>query len=57
MKKIINYLIFILFSALAISIFTLSTIGIETNKINKLISEEIKQTKNENLELKTIKFK
>ena len=57
MKKIINYLIFILFSALAISIFTLSTIGIETNKFNKLISEEIKQTKNVNLELKTIKFK
>ena len=35
---------------------TLSTIGIETNKFNKLI-EKVSDKKNVNLDLKSIKFK
>ena len=35
----------------------LSTIGIETKKFNKLISDKASQTKNINLSLDTIKFK
>ena len=40
-----------------IFIGTLSTIGIETNKFNKLISNKISQTQKIDLKLKTIKFK
>jgi len=57
MKKIITYLILftiILFTSL---IVILSTIGIETNKFNKLITEKISKARNINLNLKTIKFK
>ncbi len=57
MKKIlINFFLFALF--LIISLFLiLSTIGIETNKFNKLISDKASLTKNVYLELDTIKFK
>ena len=55
-RLIINFfLITILF--LIIVVITISTIGIETNKFNKLISEKLAQTKNINLELNTIRFK
>ncbi len=57
MKKIIiNFflLVLILFITLIIA---LSTVGIETNKFNKLIIEKTSQTKNINLKLETIKFK
>ena len=57
MKKIISYLILftvILFTSL---IVILSTIGIETNKFNKLITEKTSQGKNINIKLETIKFK
>ena len=57
MKKIIiNFflLIFIFVFSLAV---VLSTLGLETNKFNKLISEKAAQSKNINLKLQTIKFK
>ena len=57
MKKIfINLIIFSIFLLISL-ILILSSIGIETNKFNKLISEKVSQTRNINLELETIKFK
>ena len=57
MKKIFFNLtlsaIIIFFSLVAI----LSTVGIETNKFNKFISEIASKGKNIDLDLKTIKFK
>ena len=57
MKKFfINFfLILVFFIASLITI--LSTIGIETSKFNKLISEKVSETKNIFLDLKTIKYK
>ena len=57
MKKVItNLILFIVI--IFISIITiLSTVGIETDKFNSLISNKASQTKNINLELNTIKFK
>ena len=57
MKKLIKSLIFVLLTFISILLITLSTIGIETNKFNKLIKEKISKEKNINLNLKTIKFK
>ena len=57
MKKLIYRLFLILIILLSSLIAILSTIGIETNKFNKLISSKISQTKNINLKLETIKFK
>ena len=57
MKKLIKSLIFVLLIFISILLITLSTIGIETNKFNKLIKEKISKEKNINLNLKTIKFK
>ncbi len=57
MKKIIYSSIFFLVLTFIIFIGTLSTIGIETNKFNKLISNKISQTQKIDLKLKTIKFK
>ena len=57
MKKFIINLFLILVFLIISVIVILSTIGIETNKFNKLISEKVSQTKNIFLELKTIKFK
>ena len=46
MKKIIfNFIIFIL-ALIIILVAILATIGIETNKFNKLISDKASQTKN-----------
>ena len=57
MKKIvINFILFIIILFVAL-IGVLSTTGIETNKFNKLITENISQEKNINLKIKTIKFK
>ena len=55
-KPIINLILFIVIIFAAI-IIMLSTVGIETNKFNSLISNKASQTKNINLELNTIKFK
>ena len=57
MKKILKNLIIIIIVLLFLLVATLSTIGIQTNKFNKLISDKISQTKNINLILDTIKFK
>ena len=57
MKRLFFYSLLILTSVLIIIIFTLSTIGIETNKFNRLIINKASQTKNINLDLDTIKFK
>ena len=56
MKKIIVSLILITTILFAVLIIILSTVGIETNKFNKLISEKAYQ-KNIKLELETIQFK
>ena len=57
MKKIIYNFILFFFLILIIFIITLSTIGIETNRFNNLISNKISQRQNIDLKLKTIKFK
>ena len=57
MKKIVSYSLLLLFISLITLVTLLSTIGIKTNKFNRLISEKVSETKNINLELDTIKFK
>ena len=57
MKKVIISLVITLFFLLIILIGVLSTIGIETNKFNILISNKISQTQNFKTNLETIKFK
>ena len=55
-KNIINLVLLsiLLFISLLVA---LSTVGIETNKFNRLISQKVSQTKNIYLNLETIKFK
>ena len=55
-KLLINLFLFTLFLFVSITV-TLSTVGIETNKFNNLISEKVQKLKNIFLKLKTIKFK
>ena len=55
-KVIINFILFI-FLLLIILIAVLSTVGIETDKFNNLITEKTSQAKNINLKLETIKCK
>ena len=58
MKKILYKLLIIFNFVFFIFIIILSTIGIETNKFNNLISNKINQTNNNiNLKLNSIKFK
>ena len=57
MKKILTYLILFVVLSFATLIAILSTIGIETNKFNNLITERTSKEKNINLKLETIKFK
>ncbi len=57
MKKIVLSFTIFLILLFGSFIIILSTLGIETNKFNKLISEKISQTKNINTNLDTIKFK
>jgi len=57
MKKIITYLILFIFISFITLIVILSSIGIETKRFNKLITEKTSQGKNINLKLETIKFK
>ena len=56
MKKIFVNFILLSIIILILLIVALSTIGIETNKFNKLISDKTSQTKNINLELKNRKI-
>ena len=51
MKKIVTNLILFVVTSLIILILILSTIGIETNKFNKLITEKTSKEKNINLKL------
>ena len=57
MKKIIGYLIFITFLSLISLIIILSTLGVETDKFNKFISDKASQTKNIKLKLNKVKYK
>ncbi len=57
MKKLFINFIFLILIFLIILISLLSTIGIETNKFNNLITSKTSEAKNINLELNTIKFK
>ena len=58
MHKIITNLIILIFLVLISLIIILSTIGIETNRFNDLITKKINQSNNSfNLKLTTIKFK
>ncbi len=57
MKKLILNFILLIVILFLISIFVLSTIGIETNKFNKLISDKTSNSKNINLNLNSIRFK
>ena len=57
MKKLIINLTLILFFLIISAIIILSTIGFETNKFNKLISDKTSQANNIFLKLDTIKFK
>ena len=58
MKKIVSTLIILFFLVLTSLIIILSTIGIETNRFNKVISKKINQINNNiNLKLTSIKFK
>ena len=57
MKKIITSSIILILIFVILLISILSTIGFETSKFNKLISNKVYQKKNINLDLETIKFK
>ena len=58
MRKIIFNLISLVFLALISLIIILSTIGVETNRFNNLISKKINETNNNiYLKLNTVKFK
>ena len=58
MKNFFSTIILLIFFILILFILVLSTIGIETNKFNSIISSKINQTNNDiNLDLNTIKFK
>ena len=57
MKKILTNLILFVVLSFATLIAILSTIGIETDKFNNLITEKTSKEKNINLKLETIKFK
>ncbi len=57
MKKISSNLILLTALVFLVFIIILSTLGIETNKFNKLISDKVSQSNNVNLKLDTIKFK
>ena len=56
-KKIIYYLIVFLIFSLILLISILSTVGIETDKFNKLIINKIEESKNVELKLNTVNFK
>ena len=57
MKKIITNSLIVLSLLLIVLVSTLSTIGIETTKFNKIIKNTVSKTNNINLELNKIKFK
>ncbi len=56
-KKIITNLILLTIFLTIIFFISLATVGIETSRFNKLISEKITKAKNIDIKLNTIKFK
>ena len=56
-RKIINNLILFLLASIILLISILSTLGVETDKLNKLIANKISKTKNIDIEIQTINFK
>ena len=56
-RKILNYLFLFFIFSIILFVSTLSTIGIETDKLNKLISKKIAVSKNIDLNLQTVNFK
>ena len=56
-RKIIYNLFLFLLLSIILLISILSTIGIETNKFNKLIVNKISKSKNIDLQLQAINFK
>lgn len=57
MKNIVSSIVFLTLLVFVVLIIILSTIGIETNKFNKLISNKASQTQNIDLKLNSVKFK
>ncbi len=57
MKKVFLVLITLVFISIIFLLTLLTTIGIETNKFNKIISDKINKNNQVKLELETIKFK
>ena len=57
MKRLIYNFILLVFLFLITLVIVLSTIGIETNRFNNLISNKVSQSKNIFIEFKSIKFK
>ena len=55
-KTLVNLIILTTFIFILL-ITILSTLGIETNKFNRFITDKVSETKNINLELEKIKFK
>ena len=56
-RKIFNYLFLFFIFSIILFVSSLSTIGIKTDKFNKLISNKIADTKNIDLILQTVNFK
>ena len=58
MKKLLNFSIILILSALVLLLIFLSTTGIETKRFNNLITKKIKASNADiDLDLNTIKFK
>ena len=57
MKKIISNIVLTVFFLLILLITVLSTIGIETNRINNIVTNKVAKSKKIDLKLDTIKFK
>ena len=56
-RKIIYNLFLLVIFILILLILILSTVGIDTDKFNKLITNKIAESKNIDLKLKTVNFK
>ena len=56
-RKILNNLFLLFIFSLILFVSILSTVGIETDKFNNLITNKIAESKNIDLELQTLNFK
>ena len=57
MKKLVNSIFLLILFIFISIIIILTTVGIKTNKFNKLISSKVSQSKNINIQLDSVKFK